>query len=269
MKDQIILLVLGFVLTSVAGGVIAYYFQTRTAERNHRESERQAAATVFDEVSRAMDRRLYRMWLLQWGLESGDPNRMDKALDEYRTVLVEWNDSLNRNLALTFRYFGEGVWKYVDRALYEEFAQVGRLLEARYRGLHGLKRGSAEPVPEARLAALSSEIYVLNRFLVSLIQFGKVGVYQVTNQKWPEVPPWEEQLRLGSQGPRVTEWQRDLNLAFMTDDKLAVDGLFGRATRDATVALQEAHGLEPDGVVGRSTRERMAELRPDFVPPTW
>jgi hypothetical protein len=86
LRDQVILVVLGFVLTSVAGGLIAHYFQGRTAERNRRESERQAAATVFDEISRAMDRRLYRMWLWHWALKSGDGDRIDKALNEYRTV---------------------------------------------------------------------------------------------------------------------------------------------------------------------------------------
>jgi hypothetical protein len=126
---------LGFVLTSVAGGLIAHYFQVRTAERNRREAEKQAAATVFDEISRAMDRRLYRMWLWHWALKSGDGNRIDKALNEYRTVLTEWNDSLNRNLVLTYRYFGERVGKYVNRALYEEFARIGRLLEGRYRDM--------------------------------------------------------------------------------------------------------------------------------------
>jgi peptidoglycan hydrolase-like protein with peptidoglycan-binding domain len=270
MGDQVLLLLLGFVLTSVAGGLITFYFQIKTAERNLRETERQAATTVFDEISRAMDRRLYRMWQLQWGLESGDEDRMDRALGEYRKVLVEWNDNLNRNLALTYRYFGEGVWRYVDRALYEEFAQIGRLLEFRYRGLRGVKHGSTKPVPEARIAALNGEIYLLNRFMVSLIQIGRVGLYQVANtKKWPEPPPWEAELKDGSRGPRVTEWQRDLSMVLKSDGELAVDGLFGRATRDATVALQQTHGLEPDGVVGHRTRQMMDDLLPDFISPTW
>jgi hypothetical protein len=268
MRDQVILVVLGFVLTSAAGGLIAHYFQMRTDERRRRESERQAAATVFDEISRAMDRRLYRMWLWHWGLKSGDDERIEKALDGYRTVLIEWNDSLNRNLALTYRYFGGGVWRYLDRALYEEFARIGRLLEDRYRGVRGLTRGSADQVLEGQLKALNDEVYVLNRFMVSLIQNGTVGLYQLTKRKeWPEPPPWEGQLNYGAQGPRVAEWQRDLNLVHK--DKVAVDGRFGRATRDVTVALQKAHGLEPDGIVGESTRQKMDELLPEFVAPTW
>jgi hypothetical protein len=274
MRDQVTLLVLGFLLTSVAGGLIAHYFQSRTDRRNRRESERQAAGTVFDEISRAMDRRLYRMWLLHWGLKSGDKDRIEKALGAYRTVLVEWNDSLNRNLALTNRYFGEGVWRYLDRALYEEFARIGRLLEARYKGTLRLNQESADQVLGRQLQALNNEIYLLNRFMVSLIQNGTVGLYQLTERrsgrkKWPESPPppWEGELRYRSQGPQVTQWQRDLNLVYK--DVVAVDGRFGRATSDATVALQKAHGLKPDGIVGERTRQKMDELRPEFVPPTW
>jgi hypothetical protein len=188
-------------------------------------------------------------------------------------VLVEWNDSLNRNLALAYRYFGEGVWRYLDRALYEEFARIGRLLEARYRSaVGGLNQGSADQVVEGQLTALNNEIYLLNRFMVSLIQNGRVGLYQLTEkerkkERWPESPPWEEELRDRSRGPQVTQWQRDLNLVL--ENKVAVDGLFGRATFEATVALQKAHGLRPDGIVGERTRNKMDELRPQFIPPTW
>lgn len=279
MRDQVILLALGFVFTSVAGGFIAYYFQNKTEQRNRRESERNAASTVFDEISRAMDRRLYRMWLLHWGLKSGNNDRIEKALNGYRRVLEEWNDSLNRNLALTYRYFGEGVWKYLDRALYEEFARIGRLLEGQYRGEHDLNPESPDQVVEGqpsalnqvlagRLKALNDEVYLLNRFMVSLIQHGTVGLYQLTNKKeWPEPPPWEGELKYGSQGPRVAEWQRHLNLVY--ENKVPVDGWFGGATIEATVALQKAHGLEPDGIVGERTRQRMDELLPEFVAPTW
>jgi peptidoglycan hydrolase-like protein with peptidoglycan-binding domain len=266
MGDQIMLLVLGFVLTSVAGGFLGYYFQRRTWDANRRESERQAAATVFDEVSRAMDRRLYRMWLLHWRLESGDADGIEKALDAYRAVLEEWNDSLNRNLALSYRNFGEGVWKYLDRVLYEDFARLGRRLEDRYNEGPNLDPGPSARFLGGQLKALSDDIYVLNRFLVSLIQHGRVGLYQ-SKEDWPERPPWDGELRRGSEGPRVAEWQRDLNLVLK--DKVVVDGRFGRATHEATVALQRAHELEPDGIVGRRTRQKMDELLPRFVAPTW
>jgi hypothetical protein len=266
MADQVVLLLLGFVLTTVLGGFLAYLFQKRTWDSNRRESERQAAATLFGEVSRAMDRRLYRMWLLHWRVKSGDEYGIEKALKAYRAVLEEWNDGLNRNLALTYRYFGEDVWRYLDRVLYEEFARLGRRLEERYRERRTEGSDPSGATLGGQLKALNDDIYRLNRFLVSLIQHGRVGLYQ-SDKAWPEPPPWEGPLDRGSEGPRVAQWQRDLNLVLK--GQIVVDGRFGQATQQATAELQSANGLEATGVVDARTRRRMDELLPEFVAPTW
>src|SRR4051812_49376643 len=133
MTDQIVLLVLGFALTTVVGGVLGYYYQRRTWDANRREGERTAAANVFDDISRAMDERLYRMRLVYWGLKQGDDQRIKDAMNESRVSLTKWNDNLNRNLALAYRYFGADVWRFLSNLLYEEFAVIGRHLEDRYR----------------------------------------------------------------------------------------------------------------------------------------
>jgi Putative peptidoglycan binding domain len=262
MGDQIVLLAVGFGLTTVVGGFLGYYFQRRTWNANRRESERQAAATVFDEISRLMDRRLYRMWLVHWRLSPGTTEeRVEKAMDGYRAVLMEWNDSLNRNLALAYRYFGRGVWRYLDTVLYEEFARLGRRLEERY-----ASRDKSGVLGE-ELTALSNDIYYLNRFMVSLIQHGRVGVYQTEREDWGELPPWRRELAPGSRGPRVAEWQRNLNL--IERALLDVDGLFGPATHQATIAFQNAQSLTPDGIVGERTRQAMAHALPADLPRHW
>ena len=273
MTNQVVLLVIGFLLTSVLGGLLGYYLQRRTWKANLRESERQAAGTVFDETSRAMDRRLYRMRQLYWALKGGDENRIAEAFDGYRLVLVEWNDSLNRNLALANRYFGQDVWNWLDGSIYQEFQRLGRHLEERYR-----QRRDPEPTSRERLllvgrelTALGEDVYYLNRFVVSLIQNGMVGLYQsgparagrgrADAYQGIERLPWKRNLRFGSRSILVTRWQRDLNR--VDDRRLVADGWFGRATRDATVAFQSAHGLEPDGIVGESTWKKMKEMSPD------
>src|SRR6185503_2164958 len=139
MANQVVLLVLGFVLTSVIGGALGYYFQRRTWDANRRESERSAAAAVFDDISRVMDERLYRMRLLYWGLRAGDEERVSAAMADYRATLVKWNDNLNRNLALVQRYFGQEVWAFLSGVMYEEFAIIGRHLEDWHR-----RRGKRE-----------------------------------------------------------------------------------------------------------------------------
>jgi Putative peptidoglycan binding domain len=269
MGGQIVLLVLGFVLTTLLGGSIGYLFQRRTWEANRKESEREAAATLFGELSRAMDRRLYRMWLFHWRLNSGDEASIETVLNDYREVLKEWNDGLNRNLALTYRYFGEDVWRYFDRILYEEFARLGRCLEQRYRERARAGTEASSGTLGGLLKALSDDIYRLNRFLVSLIQHGRVGLYQ-SRKAWPERPPWEGDLARGTEGPRVAEWQRVLNLVRQDQqDQIEVDGRFGEATRQATIEFQSDNGLEPDGIVGARTRHKMDARLPEFIAPTW
>jgi ABC-type multidrug transport system fused ATPase/permease subunit len=178
MTDQVVLLLLGFVLTTVVGGALGYYFQRRTWDANRRESERTAAAHVFDDISRAMDERLYRMRLVYWGLKGGDEDRIVAAMEEYRATLVKWNDNLNRNHALVHRYFGGGVWAFLSGVLYEEFAIIGRHLEGWYRGRPDREPGSADAgrlsVTGRRLQALSNDIFELNRLMIAMIQRGSV-----------------------------------------------------------------------------------------------
>ncbi len=79
MVDALVLLVVGFLLTTVLGGFLGSYFQTRTwtqryaAERRD-ERHRQAMAT-FEQLSTLMDRRLYRMkrvwWLISRSIDEG------------------------------------------------------------------------------------------------------------------------------------------------------------------------------------------------------
>jgi hypothetical protein len=268
--NQVVLLVLGFVLTTVVGGVLGYYYQRRTCDANRRESERTAAASVFDDISRAMDERLYRMRLVYWGLKEGDEDRIAAAMNEYRTALVKWNDNLNRNLALVYRYFGRDVWAFLSGILYEEFAIIGRHLEDRYR-----HRRDPEPRPAhaarlyisgRRLQALSNDIYELNRFIVSMIQRGGIGLY-IAERDENEPRPWTSDLSFGSKSTQVVGWQR--NLVRIGHGPLEVDGWFGQATRDATIAFQVATALEADGVVGEFTRSKMTEMLAAAPQATW
>ena len=129
MTQQLLLLVAGFVLTSVVGGALGSWFQRRAWAHQHetqrrdeehqrevqrRDEEHQRALTTFEEVSRLLDRRLYRMRRLYWAARdtavgAGDQERLAAARADYRVVLAEWNDNLNRNLALVETYFGTPV----------------------------------------------------------------------------------------------------------------------------------------------------------------
>jgi hypothetical protein len=177
--DDLLLLLAGFGLTTVAGGFLAYVLQNRTWRRQERDRLRQAqleAARVFyEELSRLLDRRRHAMLQLDRWLET--PNARDdieRLLDRYRTVLDEWNSNLNRNLALSQRYFGEPTRADLHD-LYKRFAEAGTAIERRVREYKRDGEASSPPQSDA-LGMLDVVIYDLNIEMLDLLMRGAVGI---------------------------------------------------------------------------------------------
>ena len=141
LANEIIPLVVGFVLTTVLGGWLGARLQRRTWDHQNevqlRQDELRRADNVCHSVSTLLDKRLYRMSRFYSAMAS-DPElpegseRIQACLKEYNAVLYEWNDSLNLNLALMGAYFGEEARNWLDFELYEQFKQVGAELEDHY-----------------------------------------------------------------------------------------------------------------------------------------
>ncbi len=55
----------------------------------------------------------------------------------------------------------------------------------------------------------------------------------------------------------------------ITDGKIAIDGLAGQETKDATVRWQAEHGLTPDGIAGVNTRAKITEESDDEDDDWW
>jgi hypothetical protein len=66
-------------------------------------------------------------------------------------------------------------------------------------------------------------------------------------------------LGMGARGEDVAQWQRGLNS--VTGAGLAVDGIYGPATRGSTQGFQNFFGVEPHGDVRQIERDLMAYLR--------
>lgn len=73
-----------------------------------------------------------------------------------------------------------------------------------------------------------------------------------------------ELLRQGSVGPDVKKVQAELNRQLTPRPNLAVDGIFGSATRAAVAAFQRKAGLSPDGIVGPLTRAALGIAEPNI-----
>jgi hypothetical protein len=178
MADEVVLLVVGFALTTVGGGVLGYLLQNRSWSRQHEVTlalaERDAALRVFEELSSLMDARLYRMRRLEDALTHppASADARELALSQYREVLFRWNDSLNRNLARVETYFGRAVRTYLEVHVYEGFKALHQDLMRIHAG--GTADGPAGNVAEA-LQPLSDRIYDLNAAMGELVRGGRVG----------------------------------------------------------------------------------------------
>ena len=175
--QELVLLLLGFLLTTLLGGYLAQSWQNRAhafeREVAHRRSEQQAATQLFEELSRLMDKRLYRMRRLHTGM--ADPSArgdMKNRWGAYRDTLFEWNENLNRNLALTQRYFGDEARQALELEINEGFRELGTLLEGGAYPNNGLTKYEHRQRVADRLNNL---IYNFDIQLIEAIQSGEVG----------------------------------------------------------------------------------------------
>jgi peptidoglycan hydrolase-like protein with peptidoglycan-binding domain len=224
--DQVWLLVIGFLLTSVVGGSLGYLFQARAWNHQHettrRDNEREQALKTFEEVSTRMDKRLYRTQRLYWAASQrsrggGDQAQWDEARADYRVALYEWNDNLNRTLALVQTYFGATL----------PLARFGK-----------------------RLGHLSRRVYQLNVHMLSLLENGSLGP-RAPREDAHRREADEPTLELGAHGAAVRVLQQRLHDG--GHPEVPVDGEFGPKTHTAALSVQRSRNLDIDGIVGPRT----------------
>ncbi|MDC7120120.1 hypothetical protein OMK64_01050 [Cellulomonas fimi] len=167
MWEQLLPVVLGFALTTVAGGLIARRLQDRSWERQNearlREQAVQHAGDVCRSVSGLLDRRRYRMQRLLWAIRDDDGSdrareALTARLQAYDDVLVEWNDQLNSGLAVVETYFGPSLRSRLGETVYPAYRSVGALLET---ALLAHERGGPAP-PGATVAEVQSALDTLD-----------------------------------------------------------------------------------------------------------
>jgi hypothetical protein len=256
--SPLLILVVGFVLTTVVGGALGFYFQQRAWRQQSavQRSERDvhAATTTFEEVSVLLDRRLYRMRRVFWiarrlAPAPGGTADLDAAQGAYRVVVEEWNDNLNRLLALVQTHFGRPLRERLQSELYDTYAAIGEELEQFVREVSTTDRGAVRVRPVGRrLTDLGHRVFAFNLLLLAALEHERVGrnCDERTTFAWPPLP-----VRFGVDGRTVGQVQRALNR--LGPSGLVADSHFGPATDAALRAFQEHHDLTPDGVAGPRT----------------
>jgi hypothetical protein len=106
-----------------------------------------------------------------WLSRSGETDEVERAVSRYRDAIDEWNDNVNRILALSQRYFGKEVRDYLDYGVMTRFVAAGSTLEARIRD-YRTSADQPSPSVSTRLDSLANEVYALNVRLIEAIQRG-------------------------------------------------------------------------------------------------
>lgn len=132
-----------------------------------------------------MDKRLYRMRQLAWALFADpiDGPRLEGRMQDYRAVLYEWNDTLNRNLAAAEIQFGRALRERLERDIYEGFRSLGATLEARYRHVQRSDPPDADEQDREQVSSelreLRESVYAMAVIMLEQIREGRVGRHAV------------------------------------------------------------------------------------------
>ncbi len=100
MTEKIWLLILGFVLTTVFGGVLGYLLKQRSWQIEIEHSLHRARyddVKFLDGLSDQIGRRFYLLQRLLWAIEDDDKEKMLDREKEYFASVVDWNSSFWRN----------------------------------------------------------------------------------------------------------------------------------------------------------------------------
>ena len=175
--------------TAIAGAIgtaVATYFQDRSWHHQQRErkkeSENKLATEVFEQLSRAMDQRIYTMRQVHWYItEEYSEADIEGIWEEYRQILFQWNGNLNRTLSMVERYFGHKNTGLLEKELQPRFRELHILLRGYYH--HADEREDFDHKAYRDLAdEISEEIRILNLNMIGHLQKGTVGVFN------PDVP---------------------------------------------------------------------------------
>ena len=120
--NEIVLILLGFLLTGVAGTYIAQTYTTKNAELS-------AANKIFSEYSKLAGDRYFTMNQI---MLAHSENKSDAIIEKrwlaYRSELQQWNTARGYNRQMLMLYFGQPIWNK-ERDIHYLFRAWGMTLE--------------------------------------------------------------------------------------------------------------------------------------------
>ena len=168
--DELMRLVLGFLLTGVLGAYLSHKYTTEQADLT-------AASKVFNDYSKLVGDRYFVQNRLSVHLRDtrGEPakpsqDRFTERLDAYRDVVQHWNSARGFNREMIRLYFGDALYN-AERDIHYAFRSWGQALEVELK-----KPGSVDfECMASETDKLLDAVNVLQSGMARAMQEGKVG----------------------------------------------------------------------------------------------
>ena len=160
--QELVLLLLGFVLTTIIGGAVGARFQERSWTHEHLvqvcETARDTRNTGVAKLSDLMDKRLLKMRQLAWKLERAHSiAEVDQERQGNRETRDEWAMQLNSNLAFVQANFGDQAKETLQQDITGGFGNIHNEFNALFES--GKIDKSVVSHIEADIDALNPTIY--------------------------------------------------------------------------------------------------------------
>ena len=168
--DELIRLLLGFLLTGLIGSYLSQRYTTQQADLS-------AAGKIFSEHSKLIGDRYFTQNQLTLALQkvkaeaqSIKKTDIDTQLNAYKEVLQEWNSARGFNREMIKLYFGDRMWNK-ERNIHYDFRAWGQALEGKLNGSGTLDFKCLEEKTDALLV----QVHSFQIEMAQAIQAGKVG----------------------------------------------------------------------------------------------
>lgn len=168
--DDLVRLVLGFLLTGIVGTYLSHRYTTQQADLS-------AAGKVFSDHSKLIGDRYFAQNQLTLALRNAktkdqitEKKIIGTRLDAYRSVLQDWNSARGFNREMIKLYFGDRVWN-LERDIHYSFRAWGQALESNLNGSGSLDFECLEKQIDELLVQINSMRVEMARAM----QTGNVG----------------------------------------------------------------------------------------------
>ena len=180
------------VLTAYVGSKIAQHWQLRSWILQQKITDRDQKYTelksLYDDLDRIVNRRLYRLRTLIWALKREDKAVVEDKISAYAEIVAEWNEKLNSLFVRFVRNLSSGsflFWRF-EQEVSNPLIETGAVAEKATRAFRtGGKTGvsnSSWAQYEARLDLANHRLIEIMRDLYVELQKLKDGRFTIAEE---------------------------------------------------------------------------------------